>query len=350
MGGAGPHPVPVRVRAARGGLGALLGADGRGRAPRPGARAHRDPQVLQRPRELHARQPVPDGGGARAAGLLRRRRLQLGRASRPPAAPAVPSPSGSSPASRPATWSRWTCAGSRRTPETTRGCASGSSRPSASTTPSRGPTASPRPAATYGCLRCTSGWPPRVPCSGPRWAGSGSTSSAAEPGAPSWGRPWWLAASVAEQVACRTAVAVFDQTSFSKYAVSGPDAPAGLQWVCAADVDVPVGHCVYTPLLNARGTYEADLTVTRTGPDVVPDGQQLRDHGARPRLATTAAGRPRRDVEDVTDAYAVLGVMGPRSRELLSRVDPVPTGRRRGSRSPPAARCCSQALLRAPPG
>ena len=75
------------------------------------------------------------------------------------------------------------------------------------------------------------------------------------------------AASAAEQRACRTGVAVFDQTSFSKYAVAGPGALEALQWVCAADVDVPVGHVVYTPWLNERGTYEADLTVTRDGPD-----------------------------------------------------------------------------------
>ena len=47
--------------------------------------------------------------------------------------------------------------------------------------------------------------------------------------------------------------------------------PGPTRWLpcsgCAAnDVDVPVGQCVYTPLLNARGTYESDLTVTRTGP------------------------------------------------------------------------------------
>jgi glycine cleavage system aminomethyltransferase T/glycine/D-amino acid oxidase-like deaminating enzyme len=139
----------------------------------------------------------------------------------------------------------------------------------------------------------------------------------------SWGKPWWLGACVAEQVACRSAVAVFDQTSFSKYVVSGPDALAGLQWVCAADVDVPVGHCVYTPLLNARGTYEADLTVTRTGADsflmvsssatTVRDLDWLRRH---------LAGRDV-SVEDVTDDHAVLGVMGPRARELMGRVDPV---------------------------
>ncbi|WP_151082353.1 GcvT family protein [Nocardioides cynanchi] len=145
----------------------------------------------------------------------------------------------------------------------------------------------------------------------------------ATPAPSTWGRPWWLAASVAEQVACRSAVAVFDQTSFSKYVVSGPDALAGLQWLCAADVEVPLGHCVYTPLLNARATYEADLTVTRTAADTfvmvsssattVRDLDWLRRHLADRDVT----------VEDVTDEYAVLGVMGPRARDLMSRVDPV---------------------------
>jgi 4-methylaminobutanoate oxidase (formaldehyde-forming) len=118
-------------------------------------------------------------------------------------------------------------------------------------------------------------------------------------------------------------VAVFDQTSFSKYAVSGADALAGLQWVCAADVDVPVGHCVYTPLLGARGTYEADLTVTRTGADTfslvsssattVRDLDWIRRHTAGLDLS----------VDDVTDDHAVLGVMGPAARELMGRIDGV---------------------------
>ena len=72
-------PLPLRVLAARGGLGALRAADGERRAPGPGARGDRDPQVLQRPGELHPRQPVHPRRGAGGARLLRRRRLQLGR-------------------------------------------------------------------------------------------------------------------------------------------------------------------------------------------------------------------------------------------------------------------------------
>lgn len=139
----------------------------------------------------------------------------------------------------------------------------------------------------------------------------------------SWDRPTWVDWCVAEQVACRQSVAVFDQTSFSKYLVAGPDAVRALQWLCTADVDVPVGRTVYTAILNARGTYEADVTVTRTG--------------AREFLVVSSAATTDRDVDwmrrhapagsavtvtDVTSALAVLGVMGPRSRELLATLSP----------------------------
>jgi 4-methylaminobutanoate oxidase (formaldehyde-forming) len=136
-----------------------------------------------------------------------------------------------------------------------------------------------------------------------------------------WGKPRWLAASAAEQRATRTGVAVFDQTSFSKYLLTGPDAETALQWLCTNDVAVPVDRTVYTGLLNARGTYESDLTVTRTAEDeyllvsssatTERDQDWIRRHLPRGSDATLV---------DVTSAYAVLGVMGPRSRQLLSRL------------------------------
>ena len=207
---------------------------------------------------------------------------------------------------------------SRSTP-TPRGCATGSSRSSGCTTRCRGRIASRRRRATSGCHRCTSrvaaagaifgtknGWErPLVFARSP--APTSTTHGASRPGCPVRGRA----------ARARAAVAVFDQTSFSKYVVAGPRALEALQWVCAADVDVPAGRCVYTPWLNARGTYEADLTVTRDGPDcfwvvsssatTVRDLDWLRRHGGV-------------DGGDVTDAFAVLGVMGPASRDLLGRI------------------------------
>jgi 4-methylaminobutanoate oxidase (formaldehyde-forming) len=114
---------------------------------------------------------------------------------------------------------------------------------------------------------------------------------------------------------------VFDQTSFSLYDVSGSDALATLQWICAADVDVPVGGCVYTPFLNGRGSYEADLTVTRTGPQsfllVSSSATTIRDLDWIGRHTPPGADV---DVRDRTEDLSVLGVMGPRSRELLTGV------------------------------
>ena len=82
-----------------------------------------------------------------------------------------------------------------------------------------------------------------------------------------WGKPNWLGWSAAEQTNTRKNVTVFDQTSFSKYLLVGRDAEAALQWLCTADVGVEVGTSVYTGMLNERGTYESDVTVTRTGPE-----------------------------------------------------------------------------------
>src|SRR5215813_12844025 len=47
-----------------------------------------------------------------------------------------------------------------------------------------------------------------------------------------WGKQNWQPWSSAEQRATRQAVAIFDQTSFSKYLVTGQDAEQALQWLC----------------------------------------------------------------------------------------------------------------------
>jgi 4-methylaminobutanoate oxidase (formaldehyde-forming) len=136
-----------------------------------------------------------------------------------------------------------------------------------------------------------------------------------------WGKQNWQPWSSAEQRAARAGVALFDQTSFSKYLMTGADAEPVLQWLCTADVGVEPGRTVYTGMLSARGTYEADITVTRLSADeflLVSSAASTErdiDHITR-RIPAEA----RAALVDVTSAYAVYGVMGPRSRELLGRV------------------------------
>jgi 4-methylaminobutanoate oxidase (formaldehyde-forming) len=136
-----------------------------------------------------------------------------------------------------------------------------------------------------------------------------------------WGRPDWLAWSCDEQTATRQRVAVFDETSFGKLLVVGRDAETVLQRLCTADVAVPPGRTVYTGMLNERAGYEADVTITRLADDRY--------------LLVTGAASPVRDaawierhlrqaehvsVVDVSSAFAVIGVMGPASRDLLGRL------------------------------
>ncbi len=136
-----------------------------------------------------------------------------------------------------------------------------------------------------------------------------------------WGRQNWLPWVAAEQRATRSAVAVFDQTSFSKYLVTGTDAEAALQWICTNDVAVDVGRTVYTALLNTRGTYESDLTVTRLSRHefllVSSSATTERDQDWIRRNIPAGFHA---HIADVTSSLAVYGVMGPRSRELLSRL------------------------------
>ena len=140
----------------------------------------------------------------------------------------------------------------------------------------------------------------------------------------SYGKQNWFDNSGRECDAVRNGVAVFDQSSFVKFTVRGPDALEVLDTLSVADIDVPAGRAVYTQWCNERGGIEADLTVTRLGDDdfwvVTSAACQTRDWAW---LRRHCRGK---DVEiaDVTDDWAVLGLMGPRSRELLGLVTGAP--------------------------
>ena len=141
----------------------------------------------------------------------------------------------------------------------------------------------------------------------------------------SLGRQNWFPFAAAEHEAARKAVAVFDLTSFAKFLLQGRDAQAVLQRLCANDMNVPVGVSVYTGLLNDRGTYESDVTVARIAHDrfliVTGTAQATRDAAWINRNLPMDAHA---FLTDVTSAYAVLAVMGPRSRELLQRLTKMP--------------------------
>ena len=137
----------------------------------------------------------------------------------------------------------------------------------------------------------------------------------------SWGRQNWFSHSAQEHMAVRQTVGLFDQTSFAKFLLQGLDAEPVLQRLMANDVAVEPGSLVYTAMLNAKGGIVSDLTVNRISEDtymiVTSAGSVTRDYTWMRRHIPDDA---RTTLTDVSSSYAVLSVMGPRSRDLLSHL------------------------------
>jgi 4-methylaminobutanoate oxidase (formaldehyde-forming) len=131
-----------------------------------------------------------------------------------------------------------------------------------------------------------------------------------------WAGENWSPAIEVEARAARDAIALFDQSSFSKLEVSGPGALAFLERMCANRIDRPVGTVVYTQLLNARGGIEADLSVMRRAEDrfLLVTGTAF---GTHDRAWLTAHATADVAVADVTSAYACLCLWGPNVRRVL---------------------------------
>jgi sarcosine dehydrogenase len=137
----------------------------------------------------------------------------------------------------------------------------------------------------------------------------------------SMGRQNWFDAVGEEHRAVREAVGLFDQSSFAKYELTGPDAQKALDWICANDVSKPAGRLTYTQLLNTRAGIEADLTVARLADDhfyiVTGTGFRTHDFG----WITDHIDAPLdAKLVDVTEKFGTLSLMGPRAREVLSAV------------------------------
>jgi 4-methylaminobutanoate oxidase (formaldehyde-forming) len=160
-----------------------------------------------------------------------------------------------------------------------------------------------------GYLREVSGW------EGADWfAGPGRTPEAE----PTWGRAPWFEQWADEHRAVREGTGLMDMSFMAKFAVSGPEAGAMLDYLSAGDVNGEPGWITYTQWLNDDGRIEADLTVSKLADDRFWVVASDTAHGhVRGMLERSARGREV-IVEDVTPAYAQLNLQGPLSRDVLA--------------------------------
>ena len=128
----------------------------------------------------------------------------------------------------------------------------------------------------------------------------------------------WYPSAEYETKNCRKNVGIFDLTPFSKFELKNESAHEELQKIFTANIKNDKGKCTYTQMLNPNGGIEGDFTVVCIG----------KNHF---RIISSAATRERdkfyinqylrkNKLEDVTDDYCVLGIFGPKSRNLIKKI------------------------------
>jgi len=116
-----------------------------------------------------------------------------------------------------------------------------------------------------------------------------------------------------------TNVGLYELSPFSKYEIRGELAHSELQKICTANIKDEIGKSTYTQMLNKAGGIETDLTVICIKKNYF-------------RIISSAAARthdkahiikhlsPELKFEDITDNLICLGIFGPKSRNLISKI------------------------------
>ena len=114
-------------------------------------------------------------------------------------------------------------------------------------------------------------------------------------------------------------VGLYELSPFSKFEIKGVAAHSELQRICTANIKNETGRSTYTQMLNKAGGIEADLTV------ICIEENHF-------RIISSAATRtrdkahilkhlsPKLKLNDITDELVCLGIFGPKSRDLISKI------------------------------
>ncbi|MFT4050971.1 MAG: glycine cleavage system aminomethyltransferase GcvT [Microbacterium sp.] len=136
-----------------------------------------------------------------------------------------------------------------------------------------------------------------------------------------WSMPVRYTSDLAEHHAVRQAAGLFDISHMAEFLVSGRDAGAYLDVALAGRIStMKVGKAKYSLLLSDAGGVVDDVIVYRIAGDRF---LVISNAGNRDAVAEAFAERVARalvadvTIEDVSDAYALIAVQGPRAREIV---------------------------------
>lgn len=144
-----------------------------------------------------------------------------------------------------------------------------------------------------------------------------------------FGKPGWLGCTEVEYKSCTDGVAVVDLTALGLFEIeSSTDGEVEhfLQYLCANDVAIPVGCSARTLILNKRGGIELNCTVIREAQNrfiiMLDDAERVTV--AQSMISRNIPSNSAIRLRDIQSQYAILGVLGPNSTQLLQTLTQTP--------------------------
>jgi aminomethyltransferase len=126
---------------------------------------------------------------------------------------------------------------------------------------------------------------------------------------------------IAEHLAVRNSVGVFDVSHMGDIRVHGPEALAAIQRMTMNDASkLSIGQCQYSALLYPEGTFVDDVIVHRLGED---DYLLVINAGTREKDVNWVTGQAEGfncTVENLSDNYTQIAIQGPNGVRVLQKL------------------------------
>ena len=140
-----------------------------------------------------------------------------------------------------------------------------------------------------------------------------------------WDMPVQYGGLVAEHMAVRTGVGIFDVSHMGDIQLRGPNSLAAVQKLCMNDASkLQIGQAHYSAMLYPNGTFVDDVIVHKLGENdyliVINAGTREKDVKW---VRSVVGGMSGVHVMDVSDYYTQIAIQGPKAQATLQKLTPV---------------------------
>jgi len=137
-----------------------------------------------------------------------------------------------------------------------------------------------------------------------------------------WDMPVEYSGLIAEHMAVRTGVGLFDVSHMGDIQFRGPASLAAVNRLCMNDASkLAVGQAQYSAMLYPNGTFVDDVVVHKLGEN---DYLLVINAGTREKdirwVRDTVGGMSGTHINDYSDLYTQLAIQGPRAAQLLQKL------------------------------